>query len=651
MKHLRSLTLVLCVVISNLCFGQSIWDGTTVATSFQSGSGTISNPYLIYTPEQLAYFFNQVSSGMSFSQKYIKIMSDINLNQHDVHANGTFSGNLDGGNHWIQGYRCEQGNTTVATHARGCFFSNVTGVIHNLAVSGRTSGSYSIFSYARMALTETLAETGHIYNCVYNIYGGTYAAGSVSTMAGENYGTIDNCYTYGTFSTVFDGTDARAFGAICYHNMSTGVIRNCNYKFNSASYGGVFAETSQSSASAGDRKNDGLIEPFTGDEWVANHPNYDYSTWSGQYGLSCFDPEAVEQYTVTFIDELNLCSYPSLTVNKGAAIGELPNPSSEKTFMGWFRNNSLVTPTDIVLSDWTLFAKWQNCVRQQPTPENPTFLVDDPSHASFRWYQKQEKMLYDDWDSGNTDDGETSKNTLVLNVTSGMSLTFDWHVSSEVDYDRMYVSINGQQVLSESGNKSGQFSYTFTSDGEYTIVFAYSKDGSDSRGSDKVWFTNICVGYADTILLDARTSTLPEKYTVIDGIYYCVATYSDGSNTLCSDDVNIVIIPCATPNIIFADNELHFACDTENSEIHWSINAPAIQLQGTGATPGTNVNDVLNNASITITAYATAPGHGRSETATRVFSLSNFGDVNGDGEVTISDVNMIINSILHVQSK
>lgn len=652
MKHYRFvLSIVLSIGLSFTSYAQSIWNGTTVATSFQSGTGTASDPYLIYTPEQLAYFLKEISSGRQFSLDYVKIMADINLGGHDVHGNGTFDGYLDGNNHWISGYDCEEGYNTVSTHAGGCLFNNVSGVIHNLAIAGRTSGSYNIFSYAGMAITKTLSSTGHIYNCVYNIWCSNYASGSVGTMACTNYGRIENCYSYGTFSTVFDGTDARSFGAICYENMKTGVIRNCKYDINKASYGGMFAETAQNSAYNTDRKNAGLIETYIGDEWVLSHTDYEYSTWSGQYGLACFDPNKVSTCTITFFDELKLSSVQSYTVTKGNTIGELPRPTSNKTFMGWYRNNTLVMPTDIVASDWTLFAKWQNCIHRQPTSDNPSFDVDDASKASFQWYEKHDNMLYDNWDSGVTSDGSTSKKALTLSVTAGMNLTFDWRVSSEVDYDYMYVQVNGQTVLKQSGSVSGDFTYKFQNDGEYIITFAYTKDGSDGRGLDKAWFTNISVGYPDTKLTDACSSTLPQKYTALNGDYYCKATYSDGSNELCSDIVSITVLPCETPSIVYADKKLYFKCATENANIHWAISAPAIQLQGTGANPGNTINETLENATITITAYATAPGFGRSETITRKFGLDNLYDVNGDGKVNIADITSMINAVLSKNDK
>lgn len=55
------------------------WDGT-VASSFTSGSGTESDPYLISTPSELAFFAKSVNTGNSYENEYIKLACDIVMN-------------------------------------------------------------------------------------------------------------------------------------------------------------------------------------------------------------------------------------------------------------------------------------------------------------------------------------------------------------------------------------------------------------------------------------------------------------------------------------------------------------------------------------------------------------------------------------------
>ncbi len=56
-----------------------VWDGT-VSSSFESGSGTKNDPYIIKTPEQFAYFSKTVNDGNSYEGEYIKLVCDLVMN-------------------------------------------------------------------------------------------------------------------------------------------------------------------------------------------------------------------------------------------------------------------------------------------------------------------------------------------------------------------------------------------------------------------------------------------------------------------------------------------------------------------------------------------------------------------------------------------
>lgn len=74
------------------------WDGT-VATEFSSGSGTIVDPYIIETPQQLAFMEN------SNKKAYYKLMNDIDLNNIAWNPISSFEGVFDGNRHTISNLR------------------------------------------------------------------------------------------------------------------------------------------------------------------------------------------------------------------------------------------------------------------------------------------------------------------------------------------------------------------------------------------------------------------------------------------------------------------------------------------------------------------------------------------------------------------
>lgn len=98
-------------------------------------------------------------------------------------------------------------------------------------------------------------------------------------------------------------------------------------------------------------------------------------------------------------------------------------------------------------------------------------------------------VTYTDWKSTNKTDGSTSSKTYTIQAESGSLLSFNWEVSSEYNYDKLTVTINGVEVLNKSGEESGSYQYTFNTSGTQTIVVKYTKDSSYSEGGIMEEFT------------------------------------------------------------------------------------------------------------------------------------------------------------------
>ena len=58
------------------------WDGTSVATGYQSGSGTSGDPYNIATCAQLAYLRSRVNSGNVAYGTYFTLASSVTFDLH-----------------------------------------------------------------------------------------------------------------------------------------------------------------------------------------------------------------------------------------------------------------------------------------------------------------------------------------------------------------------------------------------------------------------------------------------------------------------------------------------------------------------------------------------------------------------------------------
>ncbi len=99
--------LFIVAALLSICnaFAVVTWDGTTEA--WTQGAGTQSNPYLIETPQQLAYLLDLVHGGVSnYQGVYFKQTEDFDMNGKTWSARGTetnyFSGVYDGSNKIIQ---------------------------------------------------------------------------------------------------------------------------------------------------------------------------------------------------------------------------------------------------------------------------------------------------------------------------------------------------------------------------------------------------------------------------------------------------------------------------------------------------------------------------------------------------------------------
>jgi len=94
--------------------------------------------------------------------------------------------------------------------------------------------------------------------------------------------------------------------------------------------------------------------------------------------------------------------------------------------------------------------------------------------------------------SSNNNGVDSSTATSTWTAKKAMSLSIDWSVGSERNYDKFTLVAGGvTKVNAVSGTQSG----TVTADlsvGD-TIVLTYSKDGSQSTSPDKATISNIII--------------------------------------------------------------------------------------------------------------------------------------------------------------
>ena len=157
MKKLISLFTVISLVLSMVVMGalsvSAAWDGTTVATAFASGTGTEADPFVIATPEQLAFLAQSVKNHETYEGKYFVLGADIDLGgkewtpigvfytsneeKENYADNAPFKGSFDGKGYTVSNFVISGESKVVYAGLFG-HVECETSVICNLTVSKAT---------------------------------------------------------------------------------------------------------------------------------------------------------------------------------------------------------------------------------------------------------------------------------------------------------------------------------------------------------------------------------------------------------------------------------------------------------------------------------------------------------------------------------
>lgn len=176
------LTFVLALIPMTFTASADTWDGTSVATGFESGDGSEANPYVIKNAAQFLFFAQSVNGGeagvghVTYEGKFIRLDADINLNNvqwvpignstKDADGNVcSFNGTFDGNNHTISGLYFNEADKGWPTTDVGLFGRIKYATIKNLMVFG------SEISGARYAggLVGRMTHGSSVINCYVKI--------------------------------------------------------------------------------------------------------------------------------------------------------------------------------------------------------------------------------------------------------------------------------------------------------------------------------------------------------------------------------------------------------------------------------------------------------------------------------------------------
>jgi hypothetical protein len=240
--------ILFAVLLSMTLQAAAPWDGTTIATTFAGGTGTLANPYQISSPAELAYLSQSVNGGNTYATNYFILTSDLDLNSKSWtpigNATTSFKGTFDGNSHLISNLTVNLPTTTgvgLFGYIDGAFIKKlgivgvstiigqawVGGIIgrcilypggnfvsdcfSNATVSASGERVAGIVGSIRSAQSGDPYLANMITNCYStgNITGSSYVAGIVGHIeyktAGKGTVTISNSYSTGTMTATGTG--------------------------------------------------------------------------------------------------------------------------------------------------------------------------------------------------------------------------------------------------------------------------------------------------------------------------------------------------------------------------------------------------------------------------------------------------------------
>lgn len=133
----------------------------------------------------------------------------------------------------------------------------------------------------------------------------------------------------------------------------------------------------------------------------------------------------------------------------------------------------------------------------------------------------------------------TSSHKLTFTTSSEGTLTFDYSVGSESNYDKLTITINDGTttttlVSAISGTSSGSKEVALTADTSYTLTATYTKDGSGDKNGDTATISNVVItSTLSTPLVEVPDATYPWGATVGDTTFE-VSTYTEAKKQLAS---------------------------------------------------------------------------------------------------------------------
>ena len=185
------------------------------------------------------------------------------------------------------------------------------------------------------------------------------------------------------------------------------------------------------------------------------------------------------------------------TFKLGATYGTLPRPTmAGMVFQGWFteaEGGVKVGASDRCKTGVTkLYAQWEVYVDPFVDYICPAKNLTFFSETAVPWLIDTGSYSTAPGSARSGTIGDNGTTTLKTTVRGKGTLTFKWKASSEQNYDKLNLCVDGSLVTSISGSTNWTtYTRTISVEGSHTVEWRYTKDGSASSGSDCGWVDDV----------------------------------------------------------------------------------------------------------------------------------------------------------------
>lgn len=185
------------------------------------------------------------------------------------------------------------------------------------------------------------------------------------------------------------------------------------------------------------------------------------------------------------------------TFKLGAQYGTLPRPTmAGMVFQGWFteaEGGVKVVASDRCKTGVTkLYAQWEVYVDPFVDYICPAKNLTFFSETAVPWRIDTGSYSTAPGSARSGTIGDNGTTTLKTTVRGKGTLTFKWKASSEQNYDKLNLYVDGSLVTSISGSTNWTtYTRTISVEGSHTVEWRYTKDGSASSGSDGGWVDDV----------------------------------------------------------------------------------------------------------------------------------------------------------------